>query len=115
MRPEKLSDPRKPKLRRNRITSADLWPFWPPGNRIDAKFGAPAEIPGLERLTAKSACLQKPAISCLVITLIAAFLGFGGIAGTASGIAQALFYVFLVIFLVVLVMNFMGRRRGPMS
>jgi len=61
MRPEKLSDPRKPKLRRNRITSANFWPFWPPGNRIDAKFGAPAEIRGLGRLTAKFACLQKPA------------------------------------------------------
>jgi hypothetical protein len=27
MRPEKLSDPRKPRLRRNCITSADFWPF----------------------------------------------------------------------------------------
>jgi hypothetical protein len=60
MRLEKLSDPRKPKLRRNRITNAAFWPFWPPGNRIDAKFGAPAEIPGLERLTAKFAYLQNP-------------------------------------------------------
>jgi len=65
MRPEKLSDPRKPKLRRNRITSANFWPFWPPGNRIDAKFGAPVEIQGLGRLTAKFACLQKPATSSL--------------------------------------------------
>jgi hypothetical protein len=32
MRPEKLSDLRKPKLRRNRITSTDFWPFWAPGN-----------------------------------------------------------------------------------
>jgi hypothetical protein len=64
MRPEKLSDPRRPRLRRNRITSADFWPFWAPGNRIDAKFGVPAEILGLERLTAKFACLQKPATSC---------------------------------------------------
>jgi hypothetical protein len=27
MRPEKLSDPRKPRLQRNCITSADFWPF----------------------------------------------------------------------------------------
>src|SRR5277367_700238 len=66
MRPEKLSDPRRPRLRRNRITSADFWPFWAPGNRIDAKFGVPAEILGLERLTAKFACLQKPATSCAI-------------------------------------------------
>src|SRR6202012_6196718 len=53
------------------------------------------------------------ALVALVISLVAAFLGFGGIAGTAAGIAQTLFYVFLVIFLVVLIMNFMGRGRGP--
>jgi uncharacterized membrane protein YtjA (UPF0391 family) len=53
------------------------------------------------------------ALVALVISLVAAFLGFGGIAGTAAGIAQTLFYVFLVIFLVVLVLNFMGRGRGP--
>src|SRR5664279_5128322 len=34
-----------------------------PANRIDAKFGAPAEIRGLGRLTAKFACLQKHATS----------------------------------------------------
>jgi hypothetical protein len=65
MRPEKLSDLRKPKLRRNRITSTDFWPFWAPGNRIAAKSGVPAETLGLERLAAKSACLQKPATSCI--------------------------------------------------
>jgi uncharacterized membrane protein YtjA (UPF0391 family) len=36
----------------------------------------------------------------LVIALIAAALGFGGIAGTSAGIAQILFYVFLVLFAV---------------
>jgi hypothetical protein len=43
MRPEKLSDLRKPKLRRNRVTCTDFWPFWAPGNRIDVIFGVPAE------------------------------------------------------------------------
>jgi uncharacterized membrane protein YtjA (UPF0391 family) len=52
------------------------------------------------------------ALVALVISLVAAFLGFGGIASTAAGIAQTLFYVFLVIFLVVLVLNFVGRSRG---
>ncbi|WP_456299867.1 DUF1328 family protein [Falsiroseomonas oryzae] len=52
------------------------------------------------------------AVVALVIALVAAALGFGGIAGTASGIAQILFWVFLVVFVVVLVMNFFGRR-GP--
>ena len=33
--------------------------------------------------------------------------------GAAAGIARILFYVFIVIFLIVLIMNFMGRGRGP--
>jgi len=43
----------------------------------------------------------------LVIALIAAALGFGGIAGTATGIAKLLFVVFLVLFVISLVL---GRR-----
>lgn len=43
------------------------------------------------------------ALTFLVIALIAAVFGFGGIAGTAVGIAQILFYVFLVLFLVSLI------------
>lgn len=48
------------------------------------------------------------AITFLVIALIAALLGFGGIAGTAVGFAKILFFVFLVLFVVSLVM---GRRK----
>ena len=44
----------------------------------------------------------------LVIAIIAAILGFGGIAGTAVGIAQILFFVFLVIWLIA----FIGGRRA---
>ena len=36
-------------------------------------------------------------ITFLVIALIAGLLGFGGIAGAATGIAQILFWVFLVL------------------
>ena len=51
------------------------------------------------------------AIACLVIALIAAFLGFGGIAGSFMGVAKILFVVFLIIAL----LSFVGggfRRRG---
>jgi uncharacterized membrane protein YtjA (UPF0391 family) len=50
------------------------------------------------------------AITCLVIALIAAFLGFGGIAGSFVGVAKILFFVFLVI----AVLSFVGGafRRG---
>jgi len=43
----------------------------------------------------------------LVIALIAAVLGFGGLAGTAVGIAKILFFVFLIIWLVSFLL---GRR-----
>jgi uncharacterized membrane protein YtjA (UPF0391 family) len=43
------------------------------------------------------------AITFLVIALIAAALGFGGVAGTATGIAKILFVVFLVLFIVSLI------------
>ena len=44
----------------------------------------------------------------LVIALIAAALGFGGLAGTAAGAAIIVFVVGLILFLVSL---FMGRKR----
>ena len=50
------------------------------------------------------------ALVFLVVALIAAVLGFGDIAGAATGIAKILFFVFLVIFLISLLMNFMRRR-----
>ncbi len=43
----------------------------------------------------------------LVIALVAAILGFGGIAGTAVGIAKILFFVFLLVWL----LTFFTRRR----
>ena len=41
----------------------------------------------------------------LIIALVAGVLGFGGIAGTAMGIAQVLFVIFLVLFLVSLILS----------
>jgi uncharacterized membrane protein YtjA (UPF0391 family) len=43
----------------------------------------------------------------LVFALIAAVLGFGGLAGAAVGIAKILFFVFLVIWIVAMIF---GRR-----
>lgn len=40
------------------------------------------------------------AVTFLVVALIAAVFGFGGIAGTAAGMAKILFFVFLALFLV---------------
>ena len=44
----------------------------------------------------------------LVIALIAAALGFGGLAGTAAGEAKIVFVVGIILFLVSL---FTGRKR----
>ncbi|MFN7290563.1 MAG: DUF1328 domain-containing protein [Pirellula sp.] len=48
------------------------------------------------------------AITFLVIALVAAVLGFGGVAGSFMGVAKILFIVFLVL----AVVSFLfGRRR----
>ena len=63
----------------------------------------------LEELT-----MLQLAITCLVIALIAALLGFGGIAGSFVGVAKILFFVFLVL----AVLSFLGgggMRRGRIS
>jgi uncharacterized membrane protein YtjA (UPF0391 family) len=48
------------------------------------------------------------ALVFLVLGLIAALLGFTGIAGASIGIAKILFFVFIAIFAVMLLMH--GRR-----
>jgi len=54
------------------------------------------------------------AVTFLVVALIAALLGFTGIAGTAIGIAKILFYVFLILFVVSLFSHvFRGGRGAP--
>jgi uncharacterized membrane protein YtjA (UPF0391 family) len=50
------------------------------------------------------------AVVFLVIALIAALFGFGGIAGTAVGIAKLLFFIFLAVFVISLIMGLAQRR-----
>lgn len=49
----------------------------------------------------------------LVVALVAALFGFGGIAASAAGIAQILFYIFIILFVVSLIMQLAGRGRTP--
>ena len=51
------------------------------------------------------------AIGFLIVAVIAAVLGFGGIAATAAGIAKIIFYIFLVLFGLSLVAHFMRGSR----
>jgi uncharacterized membrane protein YtjA (UPF0391 family) len=49
-------------------------------------------------------------VTLLIIALIAALLGFGGIAGAAVGIAKIVFFVALVLFVISLIVG--GMRGG---
>ena len=52
------------------------------------------------------------ALTFLIVAVIAGVLGFGGIASASVGIAQILFFVFLVVFLVTLLLHLL-RGRTP--
>ncbi|GLQ19344.1 DUF1328 domain-containing protein [Algimonas porphyrae] len=49
------------------------------------------------------------AIIFLVIAIVAAVLGFGGIAGAASSIAVILFWVFVALFVIGLIMHLVKK------
>lgn len=53
------------------------------------------------------------ALTFLIVALIAAALGFGGIAGTAVSIAKIIFVVAIVLFVLSLVYGMITGRRPP--
>jgi uncharacterized membrane protein YtjA (UPF0391 family) len=53
------------------------------------------------------------AVTFLIVAIIAALLGFGGIAGAATEIAKILFFIFLILFLVSLIFGLRARGGGP--
>lgn len=53
------------------------------------------------------------AIFFFLIAIVAAAFGFGGIAGTAAGIAKLLFVVFIVLFLASLIVSLVRGKRPP--
>lgn len=55
------------------------------------------------------------AITFLIIALIAALFGFGGIAGAAAGFAKVLFFVGLVLFAVSLIYALVSGKKPPVS
>ncbi len=50
-------------------------------------------------------------VTLLIIALIAAVLGFGGIAGAALEIAKIVFFVALLLFLITVIFGALGGRR----
>lgn len=53
------------------------------------------------------------AIFFLVIAIIAAVFGFGGIITVAVDIIQFLFYLFIFIFILLLIVGLNSKRRPP--
>jgi uncharacterized membrane protein YtjA (UPF0391 family) len=53
------------------------------------------------------------ALIFFIVALIAGALGFGGIASATAGIAQILFFIFLIGFVVTLVIHLLSGRRPP--
>lgn len=49
-----------------------------------------------------------------VIAIVAAVLGFGGLAAASAGIAKVLFFISLALFVISLIAGFM-RRRPPVA
>jgi uncharacterized membrane protein YtjA (UPF0391 family) len=52
------------------------------------------------------------ALAFLVIALVAALFGFGGIASASAGIAQILFFIFIALFVIALIARAV-RGRSP--
>src|SRR5215472_15510719 len=61
---------------------------------------------------AKGGLMLYWAVVFLVIAIIAAVFGFGGIAVAATGIAKLLFFIFLVLFVVSLIFHLGRAGRG---
>lgn len=53
------------------------------------------------------------AVIFLVVALVAAALGFGGVAGTAMEGARILFWVAIILFVISLVAGLVRRRGSP--
>ena len=53
------------------------------------------------------------ALVFFIVAIIAAVLGFGGIAAGAAEIGKLLFFIFLVLFVVSLIVGLFRRGGGP--
>ena len=70
---------------------------------------APTPIQALS----KEVAMLRWAMGFLIVALIAAVLGYGGLAGTASGIASTLFWVFVALFILSLLVSLVSGRKTP--
>lgn len=78
-----------------------------PENRA-AEIG-PILGPGKLNWKQKEVVMLRWALGFFIVALVAALLGFSGIAVAAAGIAKIIFFIFLVLFLVSLVSHLLRR------
>jgi uncharacterized membrane protein YtjA (UPF0391 family) len=86
-----------------------------------ADSGADPDLAAVGTLSPRIRCANEEiamlgwALTFLIVAIIAAIFGFGGIATTAAGIAQILFVIFIVLFLASMIYHLVsGRRRPPL-
>jgi len=77
---------------------------WAQGHILQRAYAASTSV-----IFAKGTTMLHYAVVFFVIALIAALFGFGGIAAGAAEIAQVLFFIFLVLFVVSLVVGLFRR------
>ena len=92
---------------------ASSLPYKGTGSWLAQKTGA-EEIstilgPGRVGLEHKEVVMLRWALGFFIVALLAAVLGFSGIAVAAAGIAKIIFFVFLILFLVSLVSHLLRR------
>jgi len=51
------------------------------------------------------------AVIFFIVSIVAAFFGFGGVATAAAGMAKVLFFIFVALFLVALISGIAAGRR----
>jgi uncharacterized membrane protein YtjA (UPF0391 family) len=79
----------------------------------EVKRTAPRSRPRVRRsLRGGGASMLTWAVVVLVLALVAAVFGFGGIAEPAVGIAKGLLVLFGLVFVILLVLGLRGRRRS---
>jgi len=51
-------------------------------------------------------------LACYILAIVAAIFGFGGIFDSVAGVGRALFFCFIVAFIVTLLLGLFQPRRG---
>jgi uncharacterized membrane protein YtjA (UPF0391 family) len=81
-------------LRRVNAEFVELFPRW------NLEHSVPPDVDGANSIETRSNAMLGWALTFLIVALIAAVLGFGGIAGFAVEIAKIIFFVAIILFVI---------------